>query len=59
MIQCQWVFISDQTVLHKVAQSRARRVVAEVLGDHRPDVWVSDRYAGQQELAGAHQASLM
>ena len=58
MIQCQWVFISDQTVLHKVAQSRARRVVAEVLGDHRPDVWVSDRYAGQQDLAGAHQVCL-
>jgi transposase len=53
VIQWQWVFISDQTVLHKVAPSRARRVAAEVLGDHR-----SDRYAGQQDLAGAHQVCL-
>ena len=58
VIQWQWVFISDQAVLHKVAPSRARRVAAEVLGDHRPDVWVSDRYAGPQDLAGAHQVCL-
>jgi len=58
VIQWQWVFISDQAVLHKVAPSRARRVAEEVLGDHRPDVWVSDRYAGQQDLAGAHQVCL-
>ena len=54
VIQWQWVFISDQAVLHKVAPSPARRVAAEVLGDYRPDVWMSDRYAAQQDLAGAH-----
>jgi len=58
VIQWQWAFISDQAVLHKVAPSRARRVAAEVFGDHRPDVWVLDRYAGQQDLAGAHQVCL-
>jgi transposase len=52
VIQWQWVFISDQAVLHKVASSRARRVAAEVLGDHRPDVWVSDRYAGHRIWPG-------
>ncbi|MCW5699927.1 MAG: transposase [Rhodospirillales bacterium] len=29
-----------------------------VLGDHRPDVWVSDRYAGQQDLGAVHQICL-
>lgn len=52
------MFISDQAVLHKIAPSRARRVAAKVLGDNRRDVWVSDRYAGQQDLAGAHQVCL-
>jgi len=39
-------------------QLLARRVAAVVLGDNRPDVWVSDRYAGQQNLARAHQVCL-
>ncbi|MGE5770084.1 MAG: IS66 family transposase, partial [Betaproteobacteria bacterium] len=30
----------------------------EVVGEHRPAVWVSDRYAGQQDLAPAHQVCL-
>ncbi|RZF61131.1 IS66 family transposase [Sphingomonas populi] len=56
--QWQWVFISDTAVLHKIAPRRARSVAEEVLGDHQPDVWVSDRYAGQQELGKAHQVCL-
>jgi transposase len=54
----QWVFLSDQAVLHKIAPSRARSVAAEVLGGHKPDVWISDRYAGQQELGRNHQVCL-
>jgi transposase len=54
----QWVFLSDQAVLHKIAPSRARRVAEEVLGGHKPDVWISDRYAGQQELGHSHQVCL-
>jgi transposase len=42
-------------VLHKIAPRRARSVAEQVLGSHRPDVWVSDRYAGQQELGKDHQ----
>jgi transposase len=57
-IHWQWVFLSDQAVLHAIAPSRARSVAAQVLGDHRPAVWVSDRYAGQQELGQAHQVCL-
>jgi len=29
-----------------------------VLGPHRPEIWISDRNAGQQDLAGAHQLCL-
>jgi transposase len=54
----QWVFHSERAVLHTVAPSRGRAVAEEVLGGHRPQVWVSDRYAGQQELAEAHQVCL-
>lgn len=54
----QWVFLSDQAVLHKIAPSRARSVAEEVLGGQKPDVWISDRYAGQQELAHSHQVCL-
>jgi transposase len=56
--QWQWVFISDQAVLHEIAPRRARSVAETVLGDHRPDVWISDRYGGQQELGGRHQVCL-
>ena len=54
----QWVFLSDKAVLHKIAPSRARRVADEILAGHKPDVWVSDRYAGQQELGRNHQVCL-
>ena len=54
----QWVFQSDDAVLHTIAPSRGRAVAAAVLGDHQPEVWVSDRYAGQQELGRVHQVCL-
>lgn len=53
-----WVFVSAKAVLHQIAPRRAKAVAEEVLGDHRPAVWVSDRYAGQQDLAPAHQVCL-
>ena len=54
----QWVFVSDTAILHEIAPSRGRGVAAAVLDGHRPEVWVSDRYAGQQELGQAHQVCL-
>ena len=54
----QWVFLSDKAVLHKIAPRRARSVAEEVLGGHQPEVWVSDRYGGQQELGKQHQVCL-
>ena len=52
------VFISNEAVLHTIAARRARSVAEDILGGHQPDVWVSDRYAGQQELGKAHQVCL-
>lgn len=54
----QWVFVSEQAILHEIAPSRGRGVAAAVLDGHQPDVWVSDRYAGQQELGQTHQVCL-
>jgi transposase len=53
-----WVFVSSAAVLHRIAPRRAKAVAHEVLGGHRPAVWISDRYAGQQDLAPAHQVCL-
>ena len=52
------VFVSAKAVLHKIAPRRAKAVAEAVLGEYRPAVWVSDRYAGQQDLAPAHQVCL-
>lgn len=54
----QWVFHSDTAVLHEIVPSRGRAVAERVLGEVRPEVWVSDRYAGQQELGQVHQVCL-
>ena len=53
-----WTFVTDRVALHEIAPRRAKSVAEGVLGDHRPEVWVSDRYAGQQELANRHQVCL-
>jgi transposase len=53
-----WVFVTTKAVLHTIAPRRAKAVPEEVLGEHRPEVWVSDRYAGQQDLAPTHQVCL-
>lgn len=54
----QWVFVTAEAVMHEIAPRRAKAVAEEVMGGHRPAVWVSDRYAGQQEMAAAHQVCL-
>ena len=57
-LRWHWVFLSDQAVLHEIAASRGRAIAETVLGEHRPEVWISDRYAGQQGLAEVHQVCL-
>lgn len=53
-----WVFVAGRAVLHRIAPRRARAVAEAVLNGHRPEVWISDRYSGQQELGRAHQVCL-
>jgi transposase len=53
-----WVFVTPDAVLHEIAPRRAKAVAQDVMGGHKPAVWVSDRYAGQQDMATAHQVCL-
>ena len=53
-----WVFRNDEVVIHVIRPSRGRAVVAEVLGGHRPDVWVSDLYGAQRGHADLWQVCL-
>ena len=53
-----WVFRCADAVVHHVAPTRAASVVRDVMGEHRPDVWLSDRYSAQQGHGKAHQTCL-
>jgi transposase len=43
----QWVLLSSTAVYHLIADSRGAQVVSDCLKGARPEVWVSDRYGGQ------------
>src|SRR4051794_14267470 len=53
-----WVFRNEQVVIHVIRPTRGRAVVAEVLGDHRPAIWVSDLYGAQRGHADLWQVCL-
>jgi transposase len=53
-----WVFQNAEVVIHVIRKTRAAAVVAEVMGGHRPAIWVSDLYGGQQGHAEAWQVCL-
>src|SRR4051794_17465337 len=53
-----WVFRNDEVVVHVIRPTRGRAVVDEVLGGHRPDVWVSDLYGAQRGHADTWQVCL-
>lgn len=53
-----WVFRCAEAVVHHVAPTRGAAVVRDIMGEHRPDVWLSDRYAAQQGHGKAHQTCL-
>ena len=53
-----WVFRNEQVVIHVIRPSRGRAVVAEVLGGHRPQIWVSDLYGAQRGHADLWQVCL-
>ena len=53
-----WVFHNSEVVIHMVRCSRGAGVVAEVLGGHRPALWVSDLYGAQRGHAADWQICL-
>jgi transposase len=54
-----WVFHHDRDCCFVIRPSRGKDVVADFLGEHRPDIWVSDRLAAQAGWARrAHQVCL-
>jgi len=53
-----WVFVTTDAVLHEIAPRRAKAVAQAIMGGHKPAVWVSDRYAGQQDMGHDHQVCL-
>lgn len=46
--QWEWVFQNPEVCVHVIRPSRGHGVIAEVLGAHRPQVWVSDLYSAQR-----------
>jgi transposase len=42
-----WVLLSSSAVYHLIADSRGAQVVTAFLGGAMPEVWVCDRYGGQ------------
>lgn len=54
----EWVFLGERAALHTIAPSRGARVVAGLLGETRPQVWVSDFYPAQGGHAPARQGCL-
>jgi transposase len=54
-----WVFHHKDSAVFVAEPTRVQSVVADFLGDVRPDYWVSDRYAGQMGWAEKdHQVCL-
>lgn len=54
-----WVFHHGPSAVFKAAERRAKSVVEAVLGEHRPQYWLSDRYGGQMGWAAReHQVCL-
>ena len=54
-----WVFHHGDSACFVIRPSRGKKVVAEFLGDVRPDFWVSDRLGAQMGWAAKdHQACL-
>ena len=54
----EWVFVTTIAVLHIIKPSRGKAVVRALLGDTRPEVWVSDMLGSQKGHAVEWQVCL-
>jgi len=46
--QWEWVFQNEQFCFHVIRPSRGGDVIAEVMGAHQPEIWVSDLFSAQK-----------
>jgi transposase len=46
--QWEWVFQNAQVSFHIIRPSRGGDVIKEVMGEHRPQIWVSDLFSAQK-----------
>jgi hypothetical protein len=46
-----WVLHPGDAAVFRAAPTRGKRVLEDLLGEHRPDYWISDRYGGQKGFA--------
>jgi transposase len=51
--QWEWVFQNAEVCIHVIRPSRGQGVIQEVLGAHRPTIWVSDLYSAQRNHPAA------
>lgn len=46
--QWEWVFQNEDVCFHVMCATRGASVIYDVLGDHQPEVWVSDLFSAQK-----------
>lgn len=51
--QWQWVFRTPQASYYVIVPSRSSQVIADGLGEARPQVWISDLWSAQQKAPAA------
>ena len=51
--QWEWVFQNAEVCIQVIRPSRGQGVIQEVLGAHRPTIWVSDLYSAQKNHPAA------
>ena len=56
--QWEWVFQNQDVGLHVIRPSRGTGVINEVLGELRPDIWVSDFSRAQKKSPSTTMASV-
>ncbi|MEE3499904.1 IS66 family transposase [Acidiphilium acidophilum] len=54
----QWVLLGSTAICHVIADTRAASVVADFLNGAQPEVWVADRYGGQNGHGAVRQICL-
>lgn len=50
----EWVFQNEEVCIHVIRPTRGSSVIREVMGGHRPQIWISDLFSSQKDNP-AHQ----